>query len=202
MLSLSNTACSLTSLRRFAKRDGSENVCDYFNRLNGYARNTGLQFEGGGGAMQNDHAQCSLKTCGDRGARNTEMEILRGDSGTTRTNFATVRLSCTWRMTFPTNGNTLHPGLDRAQDRGRRRPGSPRRARRRCPSASVGQYEKSSDVMDHLKAQCQAYEALLKKNCVMTRKGRQRIKYGLQSYTAILKQTYNHCAFLPLCLQI
>ncbi|KAE9018670.1 hypothetical protein PF011_g6164 [Phytophthora fragariae] len=29
-------------------RDGSEHVCDYLNRLNGYARNAGLQFEKGG----------------------------------------------------------------------------------------------------------------------------------------------------------
>ncbi|KAE8953312.1 hypothetical protein PR001_g32930, partial [Phytophthora rubi] len=30
-----------------AKQDGSEHVCDYLNRLNGYARNAGLQFEKG-----------------------------------------------------------------------------------------------------------------------------------------------------------
>ncbi|OWY94667.1 LOW QUALITY PROTEIN: hypothetical protein PHMEG_00035538 [Phytophthora megakarya] len=31
-----------------AKRDDKEHVCDYLNRLNGYARNAGVQFENGG----------------------------------------------------------------------------------------------------------------------------------------------------------
>ncbi|KAE8984587.1 hypothetical protein PR003_g23564 [Phytophthora rubi] len=38
------------------KRDGSEHVCDYLNRLNGYARNAGLQFEKGGRDAK-DHVQ-------------------------------------------------------------------------------------------------------------------------------------------------
>ncbi|KAE9172672.1 hypothetical protein PF005_g26600 [Phytophthora fragariae] len=49
-----------------AKREGSEHVCDYLNRLNGYARNVGLQFEKGGRDAK-DHAQRFLGTCGDRG---------------------------------------------------------------------------------------------------------------------------------------
>ncbi|KAE9347026.1 hypothetical protein PF008_g8002 [Phytophthora fragariae] len=49
-----------------AKRDGSEHVCDYVNRLNGYARNADLQFEKGGRDAK-DHVQRFLKTCGDRG---------------------------------------------------------------------------------------------------------------------------------------
>ncbi|KAE9312959.1 hypothetical protein PF008_g19851 [Phytophthora fragariae] len=49
-----------------AKREGSEHVCDYLNRLNGYARNAGLQFEKGARDAK-DHAQRFLGTSGDRG---------------------------------------------------------------------------------------------------------------------------------------
>ncbi|EGZ06825.1 hypothetical protein PHYSODRAFT_529890, partial [Phytophthora sojae] len=48
-----------------AKRESSEHLCDYLNRLNGYARNAGLQFENGGRDAK-DHAQRFLETCGDR----------------------------------------------------------------------------------------------------------------------------------------
>ncbi|KAE8887519.1 hypothetical protein PF003_g28535 [Phytophthora fragariae] len=49
-----------------AKSEGAEHVCDYLNRLNGYARNAGLQFERGGRDAK-DHVQRFLETCGDRG---------------------------------------------------------------------------------------------------------------------------------------
>ncbi|KAE8875094.1 hypothetical protein PF005_g26110 [Phytophthora fragariae] len=49
-----------------AKSEGVEHVCDYLNRLNGYARNAGLQFERGGRDAK-DHVQRFLETCGDRG---------------------------------------------------------------------------------------------------------------------------------------
>ncbi|EGZ10112.1 hypothetical protein PHYSODRAFT_256424 [Phytophthora sojae] len=48
-----------------AKRESSEHLCDYLNRLNGYAHNAGLQFERGGRDAK-DHAQRFLETCGDR----------------------------------------------------------------------------------------------------------------------------------------
>ncbi|GMF34584.1 unnamed protein product [Phytophthora fragariaefolia] len=48
-----------------AKREGSEHVCDYLNRLNGYARNAGVQFEKGG-RESNEHVNRFLKSCGDR----------------------------------------------------------------------------------------------------------------------------------------
>ncbi|KAE8961819.1 hypothetical protein PR001_g29921 [Phytophthora rubi] len=48
-----------------AKSEGAEHVCDYPNRLNGYARNAGLQFERGGRDAK-DHVQRFLETCGDR----------------------------------------------------------------------------------------------------------------------------------------
>ncbi|GMF23798.1 unnamed protein product [Phytophthora fragariaefolia] len=49
-----------------AKREGSEHVCDYLNRLNGYARNAGVQFENGGRDSK-EHVNRFLESCGDRG---------------------------------------------------------------------------------------------------------------------------------------
>ncbi|OWY94649.1 hypothetical protein PHMEG_00035564 [Phytophthora megakarya] len=49
-----------------AKREDKEHVCDYLNRLNGYARNAGVQFENGGREAK-DHVEHSLDTCDDRG---------------------------------------------------------------------------------------------------------------------------------------
>ncbi|EGZ29606.1 hypothetical protein PHYSODRAFT_469588 [Phytophthora sojae] len=48
-----------------AKRDDKEHVCEYLNRLNGYARNAGVQFENGGRKAK-DHVKRFLETCGDR----------------------------------------------------------------------------------------------------------------------------------------
>ncbi|EGZ16371.1 hypothetical protein PHYSODRAFT_334561, partial [Phytophthora sojae] len=48
-----------------AKRDDKEHVCDYLNRLNGYARNAGVQFVNGGRKAK-DHVKRFLGTCGDR----------------------------------------------------------------------------------------------------------------------------------------
>ncbi|GMF39353.1 unnamed protein product [Phytophthora fragariaefolia] len=50
----------------WAKREGSEHVCDYLNRLNGYARNAGVQFEKGGRESK-EHVNRFLESCGDRG---------------------------------------------------------------------------------------------------------------------------------------
>ncbi|KAE9008496.1 hypothetical protein PR001_g16679 [Phytophthora rubi] len=49
-----------------AKREDKEHVCDYLNRLNGYARNAGVQFENGGREAK-DHVDHLLDTCDDRG---------------------------------------------------------------------------------------------------------------------------------------
>ncbi|KAE9068258.1 hypothetical protein PF010_g27131 [Phytophthora fragariae] len=49
-----------------AKRDGEEHVCDYLNRLNGYARNAGVQFEDGGRDAKH-HVEHFLDSCDDRG---------------------------------------------------------------------------------------------------------------------------------------
>ncbi|POM64342.1 Hypothetical protein PHPALM_20140, partial [Phytophthora palmivora] len=49
-----------------AKREDKEHVCDYLNRLNGYARNAGVQFENGGRDAK-DHVEHFLDTCDDRG---------------------------------------------------------------------------------------------------------------------------------------
>ncbi|GMF44546.1 unnamed protein product [Phytophthora fragariaefolia] len=49
-----------------AKREDKEHVCDYLNRLNGYARNAGIQFDNGGRKAR-DHVRRFLETCGDRG---------------------------------------------------------------------------------------------------------------------------------------
>ncbi|KAG3058319.1 hypothetical protein PI124_g19855 [Phytophthora idaei] len=55
-----------TALSRYysAKREQSEHICDYLNRLNGYARNARLQFEKGGRGAK-EHVQQFLVTCGD-----------------------------------------------------------------------------------------------------------------------------------------
>ncbi|KAE9172194.1 hypothetical protein PF004_g27337 [Phytophthora fragariae] len=49
-----------------AEREDKEHVCDYLNRLNGYARNAGVQFENGGREAK-DHVDHFLDTCDDRG---------------------------------------------------------------------------------------------------------------------------------------
>uniref|UniRef100_H3H7H3 Retrotransposon gag domain-containing protein n=1 Tax=Phytophthora ramorum TaxID=164328 RepID=H3H7H3_PHYRM len=49
-----------------AKREEKEHVCDYLNRLNGYARNAGVQFEHGG-RDEKDHVEHFLDSCEDRG---------------------------------------------------------------------------------------------------------------------------------------
>ncbi|POM61340.1 hypothetical protein PHPALM_29658 [Phytophthora palmivora] len=49
-----------------AKREDKEHVCDYLNRLNGYARNAGVQSENGGRDAK-DHVEHVLDTCDDRG---------------------------------------------------------------------------------------------------------------------------------------
>ncbi|OWY99747.1 hypothetical protein PHMEG_00029205 [Phytophthora megakarya] len=49
-----------------AKREDKEHLCDYLNRLNGYARNAGIQFDKGGRRAR-DHVKRFLETCGDRG---------------------------------------------------------------------------------------------------------------------------------------
>ncbi|EGZ29374.1 hypothetical protein PHYSODRAFT_322898 [Phytophthora sojae] len=48
-----------------AKQEDKEHVCDYLNRLNGYARNAGVQFENGGRDAK-DHVEHFLVTCDDR----------------------------------------------------------------------------------------------------------------------------------------
>ncbi|KAG3233644.1 hypothetical protein PI124_g21283 [Phytophthora idaei] len=55
-----------TTLSRYysAKRERSEHLCNYLNRLNGYARNARLQFEKGGRDAK-EHVQQLLVTCGD-----------------------------------------------------------------------------------------------------------------------------------------
>ncbi|KAG6610540.1 uncharacterized protein IUM83_06545 [Phytophthora cinnamomi] len=49
-----------------AKREDKEHVCDYLNRLNGYARNAGIRFENNGRKAR-DHVKRFRETCGDRG---------------------------------------------------------------------------------------------------------------------------------------
>ncbi|GMF52017.1 unnamed protein product [Phytophthora fragariaefolia] len=49
-----------------AKREDKEHVCVYLNRLNGYARNAGIQFDNGGRKARY-HVRRFLETCGDRG---------------------------------------------------------------------------------------------------------------------------------------
>ncbi|OWY91784.1 hypothetical protein PHMEG_00039494, partial [Phytophthora megakarya] len=60
--------CSKFNQARYysAKREDKEHVCDYLNRLNGYARNAGVQFENGGREAK-DHVEHFLDTCDDRG---------------------------------------------------------------------------------------------------------------------------------------
>ncbi|KAG2816191.1 hypothetical protein PC111_g13247 [Phytophthora cactorum] len=55
-----------TALSRYysVKRERSEHLCDYRNRLNGYARNSRLQFEKGG-RVAKEHVQQFLVTYGD-----------------------------------------------------------------------------------------------------------------------------------------
>ncbi|OWZ00734.1 hypothetical protein PHMEG_00028015, partial [Phytophthora megakarya] len=49
-----------------AKREDKEHVCDYLNRLSGYTRNAGVQFENGGREAK-DHVEHFLDMCDDSG---------------------------------------------------------------------------------------------------------------------------------------
>ncbi|OWZ15279.1 hypothetical protein PHMEG_00011108 [Phytophthora megakarya] len=49
-----------------AKRETKKHLCDYLNRLNGYARNADIQFDNGG-RQARDHVKRFLETCEDRG---------------------------------------------------------------------------------------------------------------------------------------
>ncbi|KAE8902563.1 hypothetical protein PF005_g26493 [Phytophthora fragariae] len=49
-----------------ASTEDKEHVCDYLNRLNGYARNAGVQFENGGREAKDD-VDHFLDTCDNRG---------------------------------------------------------------------------------------------------------------------------------------
>ncbi|GMF36293.1 unnamed protein product [Phytophthora fragariaefolia] len=51
---------------RYRSTTTHEHVCDYLNRLNGYARNAGVQFEKGGRESK-EHVNRFLESCGDRG---------------------------------------------------------------------------------------------------------------------------------------
>ncbi|KAE8902552.1 hypothetical protein PF003_g13539 [Phytophthora fragariae] len=48
-----------------AQRTDKEHICDYLNRLNGYARNAGIRFANSGREAR-DHVRRFLKTCGDK----------------------------------------------------------------------------------------------------------------------------------------
>ncbi|OWZ04479.1 hypothetical protein PHMEG_00023612 [Phytophthora megakarya] len=76
------------------KRLDKEHLCDYLNRLNGYARNTNVKFENGC-CEAKKHAKHSLKTCGYRDffatihylediasdMQRVEKQVIRYDSG-------------------------------------------------------------------------------------------------------------------------
>ncbi|POM72116.1 Hypothetical protein PHPALM_11225, partial [Phytophthora palmivora] len=49
-----------------AKREDKEHVCDYLNRLNGYARNAGVQFENGGRDAKDHNQEDSRRHDGRR----------------------------------------------------------------------------------------------------------------------------------------
>ncbi|GMF52934.1 unnamed protein product [Phytophthora fragariaefolia] len=57
--------CQSAKARYYStKREGNEHVCDYLNRLNGYARNAGVKFEKGGRESK-EHVNRFLESCGD-----------------------------------------------------------------------------------------------------------------------------------------
>ncbi|POM62869.1 hypothetical protein PHPALM_27917 [Phytophthora palmivora] len=62
-----------------AKRKDKEHVSDYLNRLNGYARNAGVQFENGGRDAK-DHVEHFLDTCDDRGLEERLCHVRVKDS--------------------------------------------------------------------------------------------------------------------------
>ncbi|OWZ20726.1 hypothetical protein PHMEG_0004821 [Phytophthora megakarya] len=61
-----------------AKREDKEHLCDYLNRLNGHARNAGLQSDIGGRNAR-DHVKMFLETCGDRGLERRLCHICVND---------------------------------------------------------------------------------------------------------------------------
>ncbi|GMF10182.1 unnamed protein product [Phytophthora lilii] len=61
------STCTQSAKARYysARREDKEHVCDYLNRLNGYGRNAGVQFDDGGRDAK-EHVRHFLDTCGDR----------------------------------------------------------------------------------------------------------------------------------------
>ncbi|OWZ15541.1 LOW QUALITY PROTEIN: hypothetical protein PHMEG_00010803 [Phytophthora megakarya] len=57
--------CSKFNQQKLATRGEKEHVCDYLNRLNGYARNAGVHFQNGGREAKG-HVEHFLDTCDDR----------------------------------------------------------------------------------------------------------------------------------------
>ncbi|POM61231.1 LOW QUALITY PROTEIN: hypothetical protein PHPALM_29786 [Phytophthora palmivora] len=62
-----------------AKREEKEHMCDYLNRLNGYARNAGEQFENCG-RVAKDHVEHFLDTCDGRGLEERLCHVRVKDS--------------------------------------------------------------------------------------------------------------------------
>ncbi|POM80745.1 Hypothetical protein PHPALM_1377 [Phytophthora palmivora] len=94
-----------------AKREDKEHVCDYLNRLNGYARNAGVQFENGGRDAK-DHVEHFLDTVTVANAL-TELVAALNMGDTTRS-----------RSNRPETRQHGYDGTETSSDDERRRDGS------------------------------------------------------------------------------
>ncbi|GMF32075.1 unnamed protein product [Phytophthora fragariaefolia] len=112
-----------------AKREGNEHVCDYLNRLNGYARNTGVQFEQGGRESK-EHVNRFLELCGDRGLERRLCHLRVKEIHELEDIIIDI-LKSEERGSTRENSANLSRGRDRSHGRDERRAETPRDGYRR-----------------------------------------------------------------------
>ncbi|GMF16055.1 unnamed protein product [Phytophthora fragariaefolia] len=131
-----------------AKREGSEHVCDYLNRLNGYARNAGVQFEKGGHEAK-VHENRFLESCGDRGLERRLCHLRVKDIHELEDSINDILKSEERGSTRETSAY-LSPGRDRSHGRDERRAETPRDGYRRDRHDRHGRgYDRRMDDSRH-----------------------------------------------------
>ncbi|GMF47847.1 unnamed protein product [Phytophthora fragariaefolia] len=112
-----------------AKREGNEHVCDYLNRLNGYARNAGVQFEKGGRETK-EHVKRFLESCGDKSLERRQCHLRVKDIHELKHIINDILLSEERGSTRETSAY-LSRGRDRSHGHDERRAETPRYRYRR-----------------------------------------------------------------------
>ncbi|GMG16549.1 unnamed protein product [Phytophthora fragariaefolia] len=112
-----------------SKREGNEHVCDYLNRLIGYARSAGVQFEKGG-CESKEHVNRFHESCGCRGLERRLCHLRVKDIHELEDIINDILKSEERGSTRETSAY-LSRGRDRSHDRDMRRAETPRDGYRR-----------------------------------------------------------------------